>query len=103
MSRMRGRTVGQDPPAAGPFQQETTVQFLDTVVNGLNGLVWGPPMLVLILGTGLFLMLRLGFMPLTKIAAGFRLAWRSRARRSEESRVGKECDSPCRSRWSPDH
>src|SRR3546814_7737065 len=24
-------------------------------------------------------------------------------RRSEERRVGKECDSTCRSRWSPDH
>src|SRR3546814_1485556 len=23
--------------------------------------------------------------------------------RSEERRVGKECVSPCRSRWSPDH
>src|SRR3546814_12542659 len=23
--------------------------------------------------------------------------------RSEESRVGKECVSPCRSRWSPNH
>src|SRR3546814_19797628 len=28
--------------------------------------------------------------------------WRS-PRRSEERRVGKECVSPCRSRWSPDH
>src|SRR3546814_15486013 len=25
------------------------------------------------------------------------------AYRSEERRVGKECVSPCRSRWSPDH
>src|SRR3546814_16953901 len=25
------------------------------------------------------------------------------AARSEERRVGKECVSPCRSRWSPDH
>src|SRR3546814_11808141 len=24
-------------------------------------------------------------------------------RRSEERRVGKECDRPCRSRWAPDH
>src|SRR3546814_19315159 len=30
----------------------------------------------------------------------FRLA---HARRSEERRVGKECVSPCRSRWSPSH
>src|SRR3546814_9362549 len=28
---------------------------------------------------------------------------RSRTRRSEERRVGKECVSTCRSRWSPYH
>ena len=28
---------------------------------------------------------------------------RERLRRSEERRVGKECSSPCRSRWSPYH
>src|SRR3546814_10980150 len=28
---------------------------------------------------------------------------RSSARRSEERRVGKECVSTCRSRWSPSH
>src|SRR3546814_20523520 len=29
--------------------------------------------------------------------------WLFRKRRSEERRVGKECVSPCRSRWSPYH
>src|SRR3546814_17062250 len=82
---MRGRALGEAHATAGLCQQEMAVQFLDTVVNDLNGLVWGPPMLVLILGTGLFLMLRLGFMPLTKIAAGFRLAWRSRARNGDDT------------------
>src|SRR3546814_12799461 len=28
---------------------------------------------------------------------------RPRGKRSEERRVGKECVSPCRSRWSPEH
>ena len=28
---------------------------------------------------------------------------RTDSRRSEERRVGKECASMCRSRWSPDH
>ena len=49
------------------------MEFINTLVNQLNGVVWGPPMLVLILGTGLFLMLRLKFMPLTKIGEGFKL------------------------------
>lgn len=29
----------------------------------LNGMVWGIPMIVLMLGTALYLQLRLGFMP----------------------------------------
>ena len=54
--------------------------YLESFVNSLNGIVWGPPILVLILGTGLFLMLRLRLMPLSKIGAGFRLMWRNRAK-----------------------
>src|SRR3546814_11820449 len=29
--------------------------------------------------------------------------WQDESQRSEERRVGKECVSTCRSRWSPDH
>ncbi len=44
----------------------------------INGFLWGPVMLALILGTGLFLQLRLGFMPVRRIGPGFRLMWRGR-------------------------
>jgi len=54
------------------------MQFVTTLLNQLNALVWGPPMLVLIIGTGLFLMLRLKLMPLRKIGAGFALMWQGR-------------------------
>ena len=53
---------------------ESLTQFM----TAINDVVWGVPMLVAILGTGLFLQLRLGFMPLTKIAAGFAMVWRGR-------------------------
>lgn len=53
---------------------ETIEQFF----NWLNGIVWGVPMIVLILGTGFYLQLRLGFMPLFKIIYGFRMIWKSR-------------------------
>lgn len=53
---------------------ETIEQFF----NWLNGIVWGVPMIVLILGTGFYLQLRLGFMPLFKIVYGFRMIWKSR-------------------------
>ncbi|HAW23067.1 MAG TPA: sodium:alanine symporter family protein, partial [Pseudomonas sp.] len=51
----------------------------------VNGLVWGPPMLVLILGTGFFLMVMLKFMPLARIGTGFALIWRGRAKGDEET------------------
>lgn len=47
-------------------------------MNTLNSLVWGPAMLALILGTGLFLQLRLGGMPIRRIGSGLGLVWRGR-------------------------
>jgi len=61
------------------------MEYLLNAFNGLNGIVWGAPMLVLILGTGLFLMLLLKFMPLCKIGAGFALLWQGRIKSDDES------------------
>lgn len=47
-------------------------------VSSLNSFVWGPFLLVLILGTGLFLQVRLGLMPIRHLGAGFQLLWRGR-------------------------
>lgn len=55
-------------------------------LNAVNALVWGIPMVVLILGTGLFLQLRLGLLPLRKIGYGFRMIWQSR--RVHEGQAG---------------
>lgn len=54
------------------------MEYLESAVGWLNGVVWGVPMLVLILGTGFYLMLRLGFMPLLKIGTGFKEVWQGR-------------------------
>ena len=51
-----------------------TASIGDTISNTVgtvNGWVWGPPMLILLLGTGLFLTIGLGFMPLRKIPFAF--------------------------------
>ncbi|WAG81423.1 sodium:alanine symporter family protein [Metapseudomonas furukawaii] len=61
------------------------MESINTLVNQINGLVWGPPMLVAILGTGLFLMVFLRFMPLLRIGTGFRLLWQGRAKGDDES------------------
>lgn len=57
---------------------------IETIVNLINGIVWGPAMLVLILGTGLFLTLGLGFMPLRRLPAAFRLMIQGRKAKAGE-------------------
>ena len=54
------------------------MQTFHAWINSLNGFVWGPAMLVLILGTGLYLQLRLLGMPIRRIGAGLRMVWRGR-------------------------
>lgn len=54
------------------------MEAIISVITAINDLVWGPPMLVAILGTGIYLQLRLKFMPVTKIVAGFVMIWRGR-------------------------
>lgn len=49
------------------------MESISAWVGGVNSIVWGPIMLILILGTGLFLMVGLKFMPLLSIRRGFRL------------------------------
>ena len=54
------------------------MESITNAVNWLNGIVWGPAMLVLILGTGLFLMVGLRAMPLRRLGYGFRMLWSGR-------------------------
>lgn len=54
------------------------METLSHLIEQLNAIVWGPAMLVLILGTGLYLMSGLRLMPLRNIGYGFRMLWRGR-------------------------
>lgn len=56
------------------------MELIHQYVAWLNGVVWGVPMLILILGTGVFLMVALKGMPLLRIVMGFRLMWGGRAK-----------------------
>ncbi|MAY41001.1 MAG: sodium:alanine symporter family protein, partial [Oceanospirillaceae bacterium] len=51
---------------------------LTEMIKAINGIVWGPMMLVLILGVGLFLQLGLKLMPIFKLGTGFKLMWGGR-------------------------
>lgn len=64
------------------------MEFITRLVNGVNGIVWGVPMIVIILGTGLYLQFLLKGMPLRRIAFGFRLLWKGRrAGHAEEGEI----------------
>ncbi|HHJ36491.1 MAG TPA: sodium:alanine symporter family protein [Gammaproteobacteria bacterium] len=54
------------------------MQYLTETVSFVNSIVWGPLMLILILGTGLYLMAGLYLMPLRRIGYSFKLLWQGR-------------------------
>lgn len=53
--------------------------MFETIVGTLNGWVWGPPMLVLLLGTGLYLSIGLKGLTLRQISRSFRELWAGRS------------------------
>lgn len=55
------------------------MELITGVIKYINGIVWGPLMLTLILGTGFFLMVGLKFMPLIRLKNGFQLLWQGRS------------------------
>lgn len=63
------------------------MEVLTQFISDINSIVWGVPMLVMILGVGLFLSLGLKLLPILKIGSGFKLLWSGRV--SEDSAKGK--------------
>ncbi|WP_291732136.1 sodium:alanine symporter family protein [Leisingera sp. F5] len=59
------------------------MEALNSAVGWLNGIVWGVPMLVMILGVGFFLQVGLKFMPILKIGTGFSLLFKGREGQGE--------------------
>jgi AGCS family alanine or glycine:cation symporter len=62
------------------------MEMIESLVASINGVVWGPLMLVLILGVGLFLSIGLKLMPVLKLGEGFRLLLGGRQAASEEDK-----------------
>lgn len=54
------------------------MESITHIVKAINGVVWGVPMLLLIGGTGIFLMVGLRFMPWHRLPYGFRKLWQGR-------------------------
>lgn len=62
------------------------MEALSSIIGEINGIVWGWPMLILILGVGFFMSLGLKLMPILKLGTGFKLlASGTSAKKGEES------------------
>ncbi|NMH66838.1 alanine/glycine:cation symporter family protein [Shewanella salipaludis] len=65
------------------------MEAITEFVSMINGVVWGTPMLVLILGVGLFLSLGLKLMPILRLGSGFKLLWSGRTPGAETKVKGE--------------
>lgn len=54
------------------------METLTTIFSSINGVVWGPLMLVLLLGVGIYLQIGLKLMPFRKFGTGLKLMWQGR-------------------------
>ncbi|UWQ06574.1 sodium:alanine symporter family protein [Aliiroseovarius crassostreae] len=59
------------------------MEALNDIVGAINGVVWGPLMLVLILGVGFLLQVMLKFMPILKVGTGFKMLFQGREAQGE--------------------
>jgi len=56
---------------------------MEELIRTINGIAWGPVMLILLLGTGIYLTLGLRFLTIRKIPGGFGMLFRGRAGQGE--------------------
>lgn len=63
------------------------MEALTNLLNQINAIVWGIPMLTLILGVGVFLTIGLKLMPVLKLKAGFKLLWSGRKPQNDTGNI----------------
>ena len=63
------------------------MESYNELLNSICGLVWGPIMLVLLVGTGLYLTFGLKLMPLRRLGYGFKMLWQGRKAGTDEGDI----------------
>jgi len=63
------------------------METFNQLMEQMNGIVWGPPMMVLLLGVGLFLTVGMRFISIIKIGYGFKQLFKKRTGEAEEGDV----------------
>ena len=67
------------------------MQIFEQIVKQVDDFVWGIPLIVLILGTGIYLTVRLVFLPIRKLGRAFRYIFRKEEGAGEVSSFGALC------------
>ena len=67
---------------------EQLMQTIRRINAAVSGVVWGPPMLLLLMGTGVYLTVRTGFLPLTRFPLILRETAGSLLRREKRGPAG---------------
>ncbi|WP_245391849.1 alanine/glycine:cation symporter family protein [Salinicola aestuarinus] len=65
------------------------MELLNSFFSAINSVVWGPVMLVLLFGVGLYLQFGLRLMPIRKLGEGFSLLWKGRSSESSDRDQGE--------------
>jgi len=51
------------------------MELIEKVIGQINGIVWGPPLLILLVGTGLFLSIRIAFLQFSHLGYALKLSF----------------------------
>ncbi|GHA85841.1 alanine/glycine:cation symporter family protein [Modicisalibacter luteus] len=65
------------------------METLTSILSAIEGVVWGPLMLMLLLGVGLYLQVGLKVMPIRKLGMGFKLLWQGRTTAEGDEKEGE--------------
>jgi AGCS family alanine or glycine:cation symporter len=79
--------IGCVLPTLNDNKGRMPMETVMTVLNAIDGFVWGRFALVLLLGTGIYLTVGLRFRTWRRIAEGFRLLWRGRQGNREQGDI----------------
>ncbi len=74
------------PPVSSP-EGIIVEEFLTSILTPLNNLVWGPVMLVLLVGTGIYLNIGLKFYPFRNWLAAYKCLWQGRQHQSADGEI----------------
>ena len=69
------------------LERELMSEFLTSILTPLNNFVWGPVMLVMLVGTGLYLNIGLKFYPFRNWKNAYKCLWQGRKHQSSEGEI----------------